>query len=94
MNTEKNGPAPAQRMRLVYLGGQTERGGADSGAAAEQEVGVRRRMIGVALAAVAFGALLVYLMALGGGAHEESTARPKGGPVFGHVLREARGPGL
>jgi hypothetical protein len=51
-------------------------------------------MVLVALAAVGLGAILVYMMALGGGAHEKSSARPKAEPVFGYVVREVRGPGL
>lgn len=81
-------------MRLVYLGAKSERGAAESDGVDAEALGARRRMIGVALAAAGLGALLVYLMALGGGAHEETSARPKNEPVFGYVVREARGPGL
>ncbi len=94
MTNEQHRSAPAQRMRLVYLGAKRERGAAESDGVDAEDLGVRRRMIGVALAAAGLGALLVYLMALGGGAHEESSVRPKNEPVFGYVVREARGPGL
>jgi hypothetical protein len=81
-------------MRLVYLGAETERGGDETEAPDSQGREDRRRMVLVALAAVGLGAILVYMMALGGGAHEKSSARPKAEPVFGYVVREVRGPGL
>lgn len=81
-------------MRLVYLGDETVHGNDGSEGPDPQVRGDRRRMALVALAAVGLGVLLVYVMALGGGAHEKSSARPKAEPVFGYVVREVKGPGL
>ncbi len=85
---------PKQRIRLVYHGEAAQAGAGAPADSEEARRAARQRVIQVALGALGLGVLLVYLMSLGGGAADRVAPRGERGPVFGYVLKEARGPGV
>ena len=94
MTSEQHQRDRTQRMRLVYTGDEESSGGAAPEVSEAERMAARRRVALVASGALALGVLLVFLMSLGGGASDPSAAKPDRGPIFGYVVKEARGPGL